>query len=64
MLKVNDAEVVAQAGPKSSFPPMQVSVLQFGPEKTDILLSQTVPHRDAVRAPPVPATTYQTPPVV
>ena len=59
-----EADKPVQAGPLSSIPPTQVSVLQFGPEKTDILLSQAVPHNEAVIAPPVPATTYQTPPVV
>jgi hypothetical protein len=61
---VKDADVVAHAGPLSSTPPTQVSVEQFGPENTLILLSQTVPQREAVMICPEPGITYHTPGIV
>jgi hypothetical protein len=39
-------------------------VLQFGPEKTPILLSQAVAHREAVMICPFPVTEYHTPGIV
>jgi hypothetical protein len=42
-----DADVPAQPGPASSFPPIHVNKEQV-PENTDILLSQAVAQSDAV----------------
>lgn len=56
-----EAEVLLHDGPLSSTPPTQVRDEQELPENIDNLLSQDVPHNDAVIDWPFPGMEYQTP---
>jgi hypothetical protein len=56
--------VPEQLGPLSSTPLTQVTLEQLAPEKTEILLSQVVAHKEAVIIDPSPVTVYQTPGIV